>query len=364
MKRVKNLLWLVGFWLLASTAQAALAGKNVLLIQGFLPQHILFNPSDNGVADGVNYWSRFNSTLKDPATTRILTFPSHKRLQGANSIASLIVAQLQPILSSGFCDNQCIVITHSTGDLVMRYLNANKTSLLGSNLASRFKVAAFIDLAGAGGGTELASFGVDLANGVNHVGSVVQAMLDYMGFNIRLGVNPGVMIDLQPSVARTTATSSIPAVPRLRVAASGDELYGVVTHPIIKGSDDSVVPLHSACGAATNGDYASCVTDLRMDGRVTSVSKAPTLSQLYNYHYPVILSHDMAHNEMQSDRTGRGMTFAVSGANKYKTGGAKTVNLNVSYYEENVWWDWFNKYRFITNAGSKTMGKVLLDSIQ
>jgi hypothetical protein len=246
----------------------------------------------------------------------------------------------------------------------MRYVNANKASLLGSTLASRFKIAAFIDMAGAGGGTELASFGVDLANGVNHAGSIVEAMLKFMGFNIKVGVNPGVMIDLQPSVARTTATSSIPAIPRLRIASAGDELYGFVTHPIIKGSDDSVVPLHSACGAAFNGDYDSCVTDLRMDGRVTSVSKAPSLSQLYSYHYPIILSHDMAHNEMQSDKTGRGMTFAVSGANKYNTEGVKTVNLNVSYYEENVWWDWFNRYRFITNATSKTMGKVILDSVR
>lgn len=363
MKLVKKLL-VAGLLLAGADAQAQLAGKNVLLVQGFLPQHILINPTDEGQADGINYWKNLDPTLKDAATTRILYWPSHYRVQGSNGIAALIARQLTPVLQSGFCDNQCIVITHSTGDMVMRYVQANKNSLLGSTLGSRFKVAAFIDMAGAGGGTELADLGVDIINGVNRGADALEALLEFMGYEIPLGINPGVMIDLQPSVARNTATSGLPAIPHLRIAGTGDEFYGFATHPFIKGSDDSVVPLHSACGAAINGAYDSCVQDLRMDGKVTSVSAAPSLSQLYDYHYPIIMSEKMAHNEMQANKTGRSMTFALSGANKYNASTAKTIGVGVEYETVYAWWDWFQKYRFITNAENKTMGKVILDSFE
>ncbi|WP_431686263.1 hypothetical protein [Hahella sp. NBU794] len=363
MKTLK--LWLTVMLMFAAcgAAKAQLAGKNVLLIQGFLPQHILFNPTDQGRADGIGYWDGFDASLKDPATTRILYWPSHYRLQGAGGIAALIANQLQPILSSGFCDHECVVITHSTGDLVMRYVLSNKNSLLGSSLAQRFKVAAVIDMAGAGGGTELANFGVDLINGVNHGAEVLEALLKFLGYEIPLGINPGVMIDLQTSVARNTAVTNLPAIPRLRIAATGSEFYGFATHPIIKGRDDSVVPLHSACGAAYDGALDSCVRDLRVDGRVTSVSKAPSLSQLYDYHYPIIMSEKMAHNEMQANKRGRDMTFALSGADRYNAG-ARTIGLDVEYHSVYAWWDWFREYRYITDADDKTMGRVIMDSFE
>jgi hypothetical protein len=148
MKLMKHLLML-GLLLAGFSAHAQLAGKNVILIQGFLPQHLLINPTDEGKADGINYWKTFDPALKNSATSKTLYWPSHYKIQGSNGIAALIARQLQPILTSGHCDNQCIIITHSTGDLVMRYVMANKNSLLGSSLASRLKVAAFIDMAGA-----------------------------------------------------------------------------------------------------------------------------------------------------------------------------------------------------------------------
>lgn len=348
----------------AATANAQLAGKNVLLIEGFQPQHIAAPPEDEGLADGLATWANYEPALTDSATSRILYWPSHYRLQGAGGIAALISSELKPILESGFCDDQCIVITHSTGDLVARYLLANKSSLLGSALASRFKVAAVIDMAGAGGGTELANVAVDLTKGVNTGAGFAEALLAFAGFNFELGMNPGVMIDLQPSVARNTAVNKIPAIPRLRIAGSGDEIYGFMTHPIIKGNDDSVVPLHSACGAADDGAYDSCVKDLRMDGRVTSISKAPSLSQLYDYHYPIILSATTPHNDMQANKTGHEMTFALSGADYYNSSSIKSINVAVEQETTRAWWDWFRTYRFITGAKDKTMGRVIVDSFE
>ncbi len=364
MKKLKYLISGMALLVAAVTANAQLAGKNVLLVRGFEPGHILNPPSDQGYADGISAWANFDSSLTDSATTRRLYWPSNYRLPGSGGIAALITSQLKPILASGFCDNQCVIITHSTGDLIVRYVLANKWSLLGSSAASRFKVAAVIDMAGAGGGTELADVGMDVINGVNAGADALSALLKFAGFNFTFGLNPGVLVDLQPSVARNTAVNNIPAIPHLRIAGAGDESYGFLTHAIIKGKDDSVVPLHSSCGAAYNGSFDSCVRDLRIDGRVTGVSKAPYLSQLYDYHYPLIMSAGKAHNQMQADKTGHDMTFALSGADYYNNGGAKSINVDVEYEHVYAWWDWFRKYRFISGAKNKTMGRVIVDSFE
>jgi hypothetical protein len=350
--------------LAATTVNAQLAGKNVLLIHGFKPQHILNPPPDEGLADGLASWADFEPMLMDPATTRILYWPSHYRLSGPGGIAALITSELKPILASGFCDDQCIVITHSTGDLVARYVLANKLSLLGSSLVSRFKVAAVIDMAGAGGGTELANVAVDVMEGVNTGEDILKGLLEFAGFDFEFGMNPGVLIDLQPSVARNTAVNTISAIPRLRIAGSGSEAFGFITHAIIKGQDDSVVPLHSACGAVDDGAYDSCVQDLRMDGRITSISNAPSLSQLYDYHYPIILSASMSHNVMHKNKTGHDMTLALSGADYYNSSHVKSIDVAVEHETRRVWWDWFREYRFITGARDKTMGRVIVDSFE
>ena len=118
-----------------SSHSAQLAGKNVLLIQGFLPQHLIINPSDDGQSASDDYWSTFDSSLKDPGNSNVLHYPSHKSIEGGNGIAAIVAGQLEPLLSSGYCDNDCVIITHSTGDLVMRYVLANKNSLLGNAIA-------------------------------------------------------------------------------------------------------------------------------------------------------------------------------------------------------------------------------------
>ena len=347
-----------------STQAAQLAGKNVLLIQGFLPQHLLINPTDNGKKDSDTYWKTFDSAFKNYGNSNVIHFPSHKKIEGSGGIASIVASQLKTILGTGYCDNSCVIITHSTGDLVMRYMLANKSALLGSSVASRFKVSAIIDMAGAGGGTELASLGVDIINGVNHGTDVIEALLNWAGFNFHSGINPGVMYNLQPSIARNTAVSNIPSIPRLRIASSGDEIYGFVTHAVIKGKDDSVVPLHSACGAIYASAYDSCTRDLRIDGRVTSVSAAPSSSQLYNYHYPLVMSETMPHNSMQANHKNHEMTFALSSESRYNSSSAKTINVDVEWHEVYAWWDWYRKYRFITNAPNKNMGQVILASFE
>lgn len=351
-------------WLMAASASAQLAGKNVILIHGFKPQHILSPPSDEGLADALAYWVDFEPTIMDPATSRILHWPSNRRLSGAGGIAAVITAQLKPILESGFCDDQCILITHSTGDLVARYVLSNKLSLFGPTLAGRFKVAAVIDMAGAGGGTELANLAVDAVKGVNTGAAILKALSGFVGYDFQYATTPGVLVDLQPGIARNTAVSKILAIPHLRVVGSGTDLFGLITHPLIKGKDDSVVPLHSACGAANNDAYDSCEQDLRMNGQVSHVSKAPSPSQLYDYHYPIILTAGVSHNEMQINKTGNDMTFALSNVDAYNNSDAKTLNAAVAQKTYRVWWDWFHDYRVITGAKEKSVGRVIADSFQ
>jgi hypothetical protein len=319
----------------------------------------------DGLADSLVYWQDFEPTLMDSASSRILYWPSQERISGPEGSAAVIASQLKPILESGFCDDQCIMLTHSTGDLVARYVLANKLSLLGSTLANRFKVAAVIDMAGAGGGSELASLAMDAVNGATIDPLILEPLEEVIGIELEPGMYLGVVNDLQPSVARNTALDSIPAIPRLRIAGAGDEdLYGAITHLILKGGDDSVVALHSTCGAADSAAYDSCVQDLQMDGRITHVSNAPSQSQLYDYHYPIILSATTPHNAMQVDTTGHEMTFALSGADNYNSSDAKSIDVAVEHETSRIWWDWFHEYRFITGAKDKTMGQVIVDSFE
>ena len=101
-----------------------------------------------------------------------------------------------------------------------------------------------------------------------------------------------------------------------------------------------------------------------MDGRVTRIRNAPSPNQLYDYHFPVILSASTPHNDMFKNRTGHDMTFALSGADDYNSSHAKSIDVAVEYKTDRVWWDWFREYRFITGAKEKTMGRVIADSFE
>ncbi|MFQ3230335.1 hypothetical protein [Reinekea sp.] len=350
---------LIGF------AQADIGGKKVILIHGFNPFHIVSPPSDNGQSDAADYWEEI-----DPAFVRqggpnsnIIHWPSHKRLTGSGGIISIIQPQIQALLDENYCANQCVIVTHSTGDLVSRFLIKNKNSIFGSSQASKLKIAAVVDLAGAGGGTELANFGVGVSNGVNFGGSIISGLLEYAGFYFSFGLNVGVMNDLQTSVARNHATNGFPAIPHLRVAGTGNEIFGFATKPIIHGADDSVVPMHSACGAAYAYGYDSCSRDTRSDGKITYISNAPSASQLYDYHYPIIMSETIAHNEMKSNTTGNKMTSIRSIESAYNSSTVNNQAINIDDYEKREWWDWWSKYRYISGSSSRSVSTMLVNSV-
>ncbi|VUD66036.1 hypothetical protein TDB9533_03488 [Thalassocella blandensis] len=355
----------LSFLLFSTTAEAKLAGKNLLLVHGFQLEHLLSAPTDNGKADAENYWRNFEPATKNPESTRILHWPSHLRIEGQHGIAALLSEQLTTILSSGFCDNQCIIVTHSTGDLVTRYMLANKYSLLGPELAEKLKVAAVIDMAGAGGGTEIASVILDVINGINQSSTMVEIVKFISGVDLSAATTTGIVTDLQPNIARNLALNHMDAIPHLRIASTGNEDYfGFLSDMFIKGGDDSVVPLHSTCGAVFANSYSSCVKDLAMDGKVQHVNDAPHSSELYDYHYPIILSDALAHTDMNKDIRGNSMTFALEGASRYEDQNANALALLPEYEVVTFWWDWFNEYRLITGAQNKSVGRVIIDTFE
>ncbi|MFE8070471.1 hypothetical protein QQM79_05385 [Marinobacteraceae bacterium S3BR75-40.1] len=417
---------LITTMLLAASLTATagqLAGKNLILVQGFQLQHVFVSQTDDdGKRFAYNYWNRFglynngngairvaNPTgltlldqnlplLKDANGTtfniydtshqavfyndpnaKILHFDSTHRLEEASGqgIGATIAQQLNSLFANDptYCTrtNGCIVITHSTGDLVMQYVEENKASLLNSNARNAFDVTTYIDLAGARGGTEGAAILYELANYLDDLASStvlspekqdeVDDINDWL--NLFLGSNgvdymapgkqfqAGVLYDLQPQNARNTGLANPDGVPHLRVAGAGDEPYGFITHLFIKGHDDSVVPLHSSCGSSQAEAYDSCVWNRTLDGKVTMWADAP--SSYYNYHYPFIQVENLRHNGQQWDDSGNRMAPLITDAQV----GDVTIDVNTK-----TTWDIFlNKYVRIRDADDKTLAQVLASSL-
>ena len=147
-----------------------------------------------------------------------------------------------------------------------------------------------LDLAGAGGGTELADVAATVADGGNLATAALRGVASaFLGFDVR-GGNLGVLNDLRPANARAIATSN-QAIPRLRFAGTGTEFLGV-TKPFILGSDDSVVPLHSACASRTRDSFESCSRSVRANGELRS-SDGPS-SFLFN-NFVVLMGASTGH---------------------------------------------------------------------
>ena len=425
---MKAIKYLVSALLMAGAMQASagkLAGKNIILVQGFQFQHVFISRThDEGKRFGYNYWNRFGlfnngngaikvasptgitlldqnlpllkdasgrkfnmfDTSKQPvyysdANAKILHYDSTYRLEEPNGQGNgiKIARQLNQLFAEdpGYCarTNGCIVITHSTGDLIMQYLEANKATLLDNNARNKFDVLAYVDLAGARGGTEGATVLYELANLLNSITSSTvlspskQAEINVANdwLNLLFGsrgveylapgkhLQSGILYNLQAHVARSTTLANPDQIPHLRVASAGDEPYGFITHLFIKGHDDSVVPLHSACGSSRDGSYNSCVRNRTLDGKVTWFADAP--SSLYPYHFPFIQSESLRHNGHQWDDRGNRMAPLITSRNI-----AGDVDVNVSTKTS---WDIFlNKYIRIRDAEHKTLAQVLTSTIK
>ncbi len=426
--KTKLFLIAVMLWAGSLTATAGqLAGKNIILVQGFQLQHVFMSRThDDGKRFGYNYWNRFglynqgNGAVKvasptgltlldqnlpmlkdangtkfniydtsreavyyDDPHARILHFDSTYRLEEPNGqgIGATIARQINQLFAEdpSYCarTNGCIVITHSTGDLVMQYIEENKSTLLDANARNAFDVTAYIDMAGARGGTEGAAILFELAEFLQGLASSTtlswyqQESVDLANdwLNLVLGTEgveylapgkhfqSGVLYNLKPQNARNTGLYNPDSIPHLRIASAGYEPYGYITQFFIKGYDDSVVPLHSACGSSRALAYSSCVENRNLHGKVTSSVDAPSWDDLYDYHYPFIQSRHLRHNGHQWDDRGNTMAPLITSAQV-------AHDLTIDVDAQTTWgFLWLSRYIRIRDAEDKTMAQVLTESL-
>ncbi|KAA8983015.1 hypothetical protein [Halospina sp. K52047b] len=337
----------------AGGAQAQLAGKNVILIHGLQGDDIAENPTSQQEIEqnGDAYWQAFWASR---AEARI-DWGSHERVEGRT--AERAFNQLVEISQQGLCSEGCIVVTHSTGDLVGRYVLDNQARWLSNAGLEPLNVIAALDFAGAGGGSELADLAVNAAYADSFGDELAKlAVTAYLG-TTPTPENLGVLRDLQPAVARNIATSPN-SVPRLRFVGGGSN-YGGLTGPFLPGIDDGVVALHSTCGGTQVGSYKSCVSNVALDGKRTSVS-AP--SGLYYNHYPVLMGEKVDHSQVINTESGNTLTYANNG---FSVSGV-SVNFQTETYEERPWWKFWGSgdtYQVVTDSEQSSVSGLVYQTL-
>ncbi|QSP96366.1 hypothetical protein LPB19_08325 [Marinobacter salinisoli] len=335
MRTIKRLCVFTILLAMASLSQAKLAGKNVVLVHGFRASDIENRPSDSSLQSLANsYWSEYWN--QSGRAEKVLYWSSAERVTGG--IKDDIRRQLTGIANAGTCANGCVFVTHSTGDLVTRYAIRN----LGAwGLSSKIKVLAVLDFAGAGGGTELADVAVGVSEGEGWVNSAQRsAIRTFLGFDPQRG-QLGVLYDLQPSRARNLATANS-GVPRMRFVGTGWQ-YAGATKPFLSGMDDSVVPLHSACGATTAGAYDTCDRNVANNGELKTVSKSP--AGIWYNHFPVIMGEKTNHSGVINNDTGSEFTTVK---NNFSRNG---ITVDFQTKTESKWWSWGTKVRWVRFNG-------------
>ncbi len=335
--------------LFAADASAQLAGHNVILVHGFQQQDLANPPASmNAIkAAGADYWRTFWLARSDAR----IDYGSDGRVEG--TIAQQAYSQIRAISQQGLCNNYCIVVSHSTGDLVTRYLLENQARWLQADGLPPLKILTSLDFSGAGGGTELANLAISVAyNDSWYLEPVKAAVKAFVGIDPRPG-KMGVINDLQTNTARNLAVSPN-GIPRIRLVAGGAS-YGGLTSPFIAGEDDGVVPIHSSCGATTATGIDSCVSNLSMGGKVSS-QDGP--DGLYYNHYPVLMNAGVSHSGVLGTETGN---ISVPVVNNTTLNGFR-VDFASRTYNKRAWWQWWgagDQYIEVPNSDQTDMSSLV-----
>lgn len=341
----------------ALSSHAAIDGMKVVLVHGFQAEDL----NESHRSSKANQYGSYNNYLKHRANNLYWDGPwegkadasiwwdSKERITGG--IATDVKNQIKALAkNSNFKGKPLLLVTHSTGDLVVRHA-LKKLGSWGVS-TSDFKVMAVMDFAGAGGGTEIADIANDIANGSGAVNSAQRAAINaFMGFTPEKG-KLGVLTDLRPTNARGINSGSS-AYPRLRFVGTGWEFAGA-TKPFLKGMDDSVVPLHSACMASSNGAYDSCSKYIANNGVIENVSKSP--GSIWNNYHPILMGEKTHHSGTIGSQ--KGSEFAT--VNSSNTITKNRVRMSYNTTTETKWWSWGKKVRWINGGSNKKMSDVVI----
>lgn len=337
---------IVAAMLFSVGAQAKLAGKNVILVHGFISEHLSTRANfDERLRQAPNYWNEYWASKAEG----YIIFGSHERVEG--KIKDSMRDQFLALQRNGKCASGCVFVTHSTGDLVLRDA-LTRFGQWGID-RNRVKVLSVIDLAGAGGGTGLA----DLAISVAATGGVATDVLRVIiGAVAKIDFVPsklGVLNDIRVSKARKISRQDN-VYPRLRVAGAGDA-FARITKGFIRGYDDSVVGMHSACGSKYLVSAESCSSSIRSNGQLASAKGPGTL--LHN-HYPIIMGNKADHNELRSNKRFGGALTTVY--NNFSRGG---LRIDFATNTKRRSWSWFKKVREVNGSDQKSASATIYDTL-
>lgn len=343
-----------------ATALAKLAGHNVILVHGFVSSDLIRPPTDAELLA-----RRVVSDYWQARAEGNLNWSGAERLEGG--IARMVFAQAKVYAEQGLCNNGCVLVTHSTGDLVARYFLQNQAHWLRNAGLQPLNIVATLDYAGAGGGTDLADVAVAAANSEYvpepmkwAAGVVIGLDLDVTDYD-----ELGVVIDLQTSVARTHAMAPN-SIPRLRFSVSGGDLLEpgmgqvrTVTKTMIRGADDTVVPAHSSCGASAPDAIESCSGKVSYEGKRTSVWGPRGL--LYN-HFPLLMAPGYDHFTLVKDEPHGLVTYVL---NDFAAG----LRVDFQTYTRTVtrnWWEIWKEigtWQYVRDSNIKSMTSLIYETI-
>lgn len=339
-------LFFVSTFFVNTGVHAKLAGKNVILVHGFISEHLNERPNlQQQINQAPNYWQDFWASRAEG----YIVYPSHERVQGR--IKDQVRTQFETIEANDLCRNGCVFVTHSTGDLVLRDA-LTRFGQWGID-RNRVKVMAVIDLAGAGGGTGLADLAISTASTNGPITGIVRAIA---GGVLSVNFTPsrlGVLNDLRVANARSIAQQNN-SIPRLRVAGAGD-MFVRLTKGFIRGFDDSVVGMHSACGARSAGNVESCSSSIRSNGQLAS-ARGP--GALLHNHFPILMGDRADHEELRNNSRFGG--FLTTVVNNRTLGG---LRVDFSTNTGRRFWSWFRNVREVTGSNRKSVSATIYDTL-
>lgn len=325
---------------------AALGEYPIILIHGFQAGQLQTQPMhDEVIADGKNYWQDFWLSKADER----IDWPSQERVAGKIS-TDYVWPKLKALSKSNTCQNGCILVTHSTGDLVARYLLDNQENWLKNAGLTPLNIIATFDFAGAGGGSELGDLAINISEGNGYLNAPLKyAMTKWLG-EVPSPQNTGVLNDLKVANARQLAPLPDNRIPRIRFVGKGSDYFGS-TSGFLPGKDDGVVASHSSCGSSQSGEFTSCSASISFDGKIEPQSQAVT--SFMPYHYPLLMGDDYSHSGL----IGTSHQGKVTAVNQQKTlldGTVIQVNTTDSTY-------WLNgsTYRYVDKSDNETMSELV-----
>jgi hypothetical protein len=345
---MKLISWFLLFFIGSFNALVHASDYTLVLVHGFQPGNLASRPNALQVTqNGTAYWSEFWNARADVR----IDWPPHERI-AARIATDYVWPKLRQMSVDGSCKPGCIFVTHSTGDLVTRYVLDNQALWLQNAGLEPLNIIATFDFAGAGGGTELADIAVNFASGSSLLDKVAQAALSLWLGTTPTPSNLGVLNDLRVNTARQIAPFPDSRVPRLRFAGAGSDYLGA-TRTFLSGEDDGVVPSHSSCGASTPGSFESCSRAVGFNGKITNQNSG--VINFMPQHYPLLMGEKYSHSATIGAQPKGDITTANSNANYLNNAQIRFNNVDV----KRGFWIFSSRYRVVTDSDRFSLSELV-----